>query len=117
MEIKLTILKSLFESINKLAAKDFAQHFLGKEVVFSCVDPTGVIGREAAGRNDAMDMRVNAELLIPCVQYAEEADLCTEVSRIARDFEQSFRTGAEQEVVENFLVLQNERRQATGESL
>src|SRR5690349_14258322 len=61
-----------------------------------------------------MDMRVNAELLIPGVQYTEEADLCTEVSRIARDFEQSFRTDAEQEVVENFLVLQNEWRQATG---
>ncbi len=33
-----------------------------------------------------MDMRVKFELLIPSVQYAEEADLCAEVSRIACNF-------------------------------
>jgi hypothetical protein len=48
MEVELTILKSPLESADELAAKDFAQNFLGKEVVFSCVDPTRVIGREAA---------------------------------------------------------------------
>ena len=49
MEVELTILKSPLESADELAAKDFAQDILGKEVVFSCVDPTAVIGREAAG--------------------------------------------------------------------
>jgi hypothetical protein len=33
MEVELTILKSLFERIDELAAKDFAQHLLGKKVV------------------------------------------------------------------------------------
>ena len=58
MEVELTILKSPLESADELAAKDFAQDILGKEVVFSCVDPTAVIGREAAGGNDTMNVRV-----------------------------------------------------------
>jgi hypothetical protein len=33
MEVELAILKSLFEGVDELAAKDFAQHFLGKKVV------------------------------------------------------------------------------------
>src|SRR5882724_6326580 len=49
------------------------------------------------------------------MQYAEEANLCAEVSRIASDFEKGFGTGAEQEVVEDLLVLQNQWRQAAGE--
>jgi hypothetical protein len=37
------------------------------------------------------------------------------VSRIASDFEKGFGTGAEQEIVEDLLVLQDQWRQAAGE--
>src|SRR5215469_8788404 len=103
MEVELTIVKSVLESADELAAKDFAQHFLGKEVVFSCVDPTAVIGREAAGGHDTMNVRVNIELLAPSVQDTEETDLRTEVFRVTSDFEKGFCTGTEQEIVENLL--------------
>jgi len=33
LEEELTILKSLFERIDELTAKEFTQHFLGKKVV------------------------------------------------------------------------------------
>ena len=35
LEAQLTVLKSLFERVDELAAKDFPQHFLGKKVVVS----------------------------------------------------------------------------------
>ena len=108
MEVELTILKRLFERVDELAAKDFAQDFLGKEVVFSCVDPTGVIGREAARGHDTMNVRVKIELLAPSVQDTEETDLRTEVFRVASDFEKGFRTGTEQKIVDNLLVLQHQ---------
>jgi hypothetical protein len=41
LEAKPTVLKSLFERIDKLAAKDFLQHFLGKKVVVSVNEPNG----------------------------------------------------------------------------
>jgi hypothetical protein len=113
MEVELTIVKSLFERVDELAAKDLAQHFLGKEVVLSCVDPAGVIGREAAGGNDDMEMRMEIELLAPAMQDTEETDLRTEVFWIASDFQKGFRAGAKQEVVEDLFILQHERSQAT----
>ncbi len=62
-----------------------------------------------------MNMRMNFEFLAPGMQHAEEANFRTEVSRIASDFEKGFGTGAEQEIVEDLLVLQNQWRQAAGE--
>ena len=62
-----------------------------------------------------MDMRMNFEFLAPGVQHAEEANLRAEMFRIACHFEKSFRTGAEQEIVEDLLVLQNQWRQSMGQ--
>src|SRR6201993_890081 len=55
-----------------------------------------------------MDMGMEPEFLIPGMQHGEEADFRTEVSRIASDFEKCFRTGAEQQIVDDFLVLQSQ---------
>ena len=55
-----------------------------------------------------MDMRVQPELLIPGVQYAEEADFRAQAPRIASDCEQGFGTGAKQKIVDNLLVLQSQ---------
>src|SRR5690348_8460481 len=101
------MLKSLLESTDELAAKDFAQHFLGQEVVFPCVDPARVIAGEAAGGHDTMNVRVKIELLAPAMQYTEKIDLRTEVFWVASDFEKDFRAGAKQEVVEDLFILQH----------
>ena len=58
-------------------------------------------------------MEMSGELLAPRMQDTEEADLCDEVSGIACDFEKGFGTGAEQEIVNDLLVLQHQRSQAT----
>ena len=52
-----------------------------------------------------MDMGVGCEFLTPGVQHAEEADLGSEMSGIASDFEKGFRAGAEQQIVDDLLVL------------
>src|SRR5258707_10514577 len=62
-----------------------------------------------------MNVRMNFEFLAPGMQHAEEANLCAGVSRMASHFEKGFGTGAEQEIVEDLLVLQNQWRQAAGE--
>jgi hypothetical protein len=73
-----------------------------------------VIERKAASRNDAMDMRMNAEFLTPGMQHAEETEFCTEMSWIASDFQKCFRAGAKQEIVDDLLVLQHQWRQLVG---
>ena len=58
-----------------------------------------------------MDMGMEPELLIPSMQHGEEADFRAEVSRIASHFEKCFRTGAEQQIVDDFLILQDQWRE------
>ena len=60
VEVQLAILKSLFERVDELAAKDFRQHLFGKEIVVAGTNPTGVIVREAAGGHHTMDMWMRA---------------------------------------------------------
>src|SRR5260370_7612065 len=55
-----------------------------------------------------MDMGMEPELLIPGVQHGKEADFRAKVFRIASDFEKCFCTGAEQQIVDDFLVLQSQ---------
>src|ERR1700688_909923 len=55
-----------------------------------------------------MDMGMEPELLIPGMQHGEEADFRAQVFGIASDFEKCFRTGAEQQIVDDFLVLQSQ---------
>src|SRR5712691_3976722 len=55
-----------------------------------------------------MDMGMEPELLIPSMQHGEEADFRAEVFGIASDFEKCFCTGAKQQIVNAFLVLQSQ---------
>ena len=96
MEFQPAVAKGAQESRHKLAAKDATEYLDGEKEGVTSFDPAGVIGRESAGRNHAMDMRVKPEFLIPGMQYAEEADLDTEMRGIASNFQECFRTTAKQ---------------------
>src|ERR1035437_4043902 len=56
-------------------------------------------------------MRMKLQALIPTVEHAEEADLGTEVSRIASDLEQGLSARVKEQVVDEPFVLQRERGQ------
>ena len=75
-----------------------------------------MIRSETAGGNDAVDMRMKLQALIPAVEHAEEADLGTEVPRIAGDLKQGLSAGVKEQVVDEPLVLQCERGQFARQS-
>jgi hypothetical protein len=58
-----------------------------------------------------MDMRMMLQLLIPGMEHAEEADVRAEMPGIASDFDERFRAGAEQQIVDDLLILQGQGRQ------
>ena len=66
---------------------------------------------DAASGNDAVDVGMKLQALIPAMEHAEETDLGTEMPWIAGDFKQSLCTGVEEQVVDEPLVLQCERSQ------
>ena len=60
-------------------------------------------------------MRVLLEFLIPGVKDAEESDLRAEVLGIAGSFEQRRGTAAEEQVIEQALVLEDESGELVGQ--
>jgi len=72
-----------------------------------------VIRCETAGGDDAVDMRMMLQSLVPGVQHAEEADLGSKVSRIASYLQQCGGTGAKQQSIDQPLVLECEWCQFT----
>ena len=70
-----------------------------------------MIRRKAAGGNDAVDVRMKLQALIPAMKHAEETDLGSKVPRIAGDLQQGLGAGLKEQVVDKPLVLQCERGQ------
>jgi len=58
-------------------------------------------------------VRILLQFLIPGMEHGEETDFGAEMAGIAGDFEQGLGTGAEQQVIEDLLVLQGQRGEAT----
>ena len=64
-----------------LASEDTAQHLHGQEEGILGMNPARVIWIEAAGGNDAVEVRMQAQVLSPRMQNAEEADPGSEMPR------------------------------------
>ena len=110
-KMQLASLKGQLESVDELAAKHRPEHGNGEKEARVRSNPAGVIEREPAGRNNAVDMRMNLELLVPGVEHTEKADLSSEMCGIASDFEKSFCASTKQQTIDHFLILQGQRSQ------
>ena len=95
----------------ELAAKHAAEDFHRQKERISRAHPMAVIERQSASGDHTMGVRVMFEFLIPGVEHTEEADLGAKMLGIASDFEEGFGSGLQQQIVQEFLVLQGERRQ------
>jgi hypothetical protein len=67
------------KEIEKLAAEDAAEDLDGEEEGILGMNPAGVAWVETACGNDAVEVRMQSQVLPPGVQDAEEADLGSEV--------------------------------------
>ena len=68
-----------------------------------------MIGSDASGGDHAVDMGMMLQSLIPGMEHAEEADLRAEVPGVACDFKQRGGACAEQQTVDEPLVLERQR--------
>ena len=103
------------KEIEKLAAKDAAEDLDREEEGILGMNPAGVAWVETAGGNDAVEMRMQSQVLSPGVQNAEEADLGSEVLGVGRNFEHGLRAGAEEQIVEQAWMALTERVQLVGQ--
>src|SRR5258708_7023232 len=66
------------------------------------------VRRNPAPRNKAVQMRVVHQVLPPGVQHGQETDLRAEVFWVGRDDAQGLRHGAEENIVDQWLVLERD---------
>jgi hypothetical protein len=107
-ERELTHLKSSLQSGDELTAEDATQYADGQEEGIAGMDPAGVIWRETSSWDQTMDMRMSQQILAPGMQDGEESDLRSQVLGIGGNLQKGLRTGAEQEVINDLLVLQRQ---------
>src|ERR1700732_2738255 len=107
-QVQLVVREGRLEAGDELATKHAPQYSNGKEEVWMGSNPAGVITGESAGGNDAVDMRMKLEFLVPGMQHAEEADLGSQMGRVTRHCEKSFGAGTKQQTIDDFLVLQSQ---------
>src|ERR1700722_10540469 len=100
--------------MTNLRRKTFRSTGMGRKKRECDGTQTRVIERQSAGGHHTMGMGVMFEFLIPGVEHTEEADFGAEMLGIASDFEEGFGASLQQQMVQDFLVLQGERRQLMG---
>jgi hypothetical protein len=106
-EGEFSVTKGALQAGDELAAKHSAQHFHREEKSVPEANPVFAVERETTDWDHAVDMRMMQKVLAPGMQHTQEADLGAEMFYISRDFQQRGRTGAEQQVVDDLLVLES----------
>ena len=106
MELQLVLLKELLKSGCELAAEDAADCTDRQEESVGRSDPSGAIGSKTASGNDVMYVGMMLKVLSPSMEHAKKPDLCSQMLRVAGEFEQCCCAGSEQQIVKQSLVLQ-----------
>jgi hypothetical protein len=76
VELECACLERVPESGCELTAEDTAEHFDGNKKGVLGGEPASVARSEAASGDDAVNVRMMLQSLIPGMEHAEEADLC-----------------------------------------
>ncbi len=87
VEAQVAFGEGMFESGDELAPKNPGQNGDRKKEAAAGVEPALVVGRESAGGDHAMDMRMMLQLLVPGVEDTEEANLGAQMPGMVRDFQ------------------------------
>jgi hypothetical protein len=114
MKLEPVVLEQLTELVTELLAEDLAECLDGQKESARRIDPTRTVRSKTASGNDVMDVGMMLEVLSPGMEHAEEPDLRAEVLGITSNFKQRRGTGAEEQVIEQPLVLEDERGDREG---
>ena len=105
MEAEFVCPKQTLQAVDELASEDFAEDADGEKERRRRTNPVSMLERETAGGDDTVKMWMVLQVLSPCMQHREKADLRTEMLRVGSNFYKCLRSGAEQKVVHKLLIL------------
>jgi len=99
--------KALFRPAMNLPRNTRLSTFTGRKKSVSEANPVFAVERETTDWDHAVDMRMMQKVLAPGMKHTQEADLGAEMFCVSRDLQQRGGAGAEQQVVDDLLVLQS----------
>src|SRR5260370_33038483 len=105
MELEPVVFEQFAKPRHELAAEAAAKCLDGQEEAWRRIDPSGIIGSQAAGGNDVVDMGLMLKGLSPGKGDAEESDVGSQMLRIAGQVRQRRGTGAVRQSVNTPLRL------------
>jgi len=102
-KVQVSTLSASPEVIDELAAKDQGEGFLIEQVGILARNPAFALGAQGAPRDQAVQMKVRFELLIPGMQDSDKAQGAAQF--LPPKLDQGFRDGFEKEVKHHGFVL------------
>jgi hypothetical protein len=96
----------LGQSLYHQAAKEAGEDFDRQEESAFGSDPTFVVGGQTAAGNDAVQVRMEVQVLAPTVEDTEETEFHPET--LCRYAEECLGRGAEEKVVDDWFVVESE---------
>jgi hypothetical protein len=98
------------ETVEEQPPEEPRQHPHGQEEAGPAGDPARAVWRQAAAGHDDVDVRMMGECRAPCMEHRGEADAGAEMFGIGGNGGERLAGGLEQEVVDDGLVLEGDRR-------
>ena len=89
-------LPQLLQGGEELAAENLSEDWDRQEEITSRRYPAASVGRQTTGRNYAVDVWVQQQILSPGMQDGNKADVRTQPFRVGRHFEQGGGSGGKQ---------------------
>src|ERR1017187_2794855 len=107
---------SLGKSFQKEAAEASAENLDGQQELTAARDPTVIVWGETAAGDDAMQVGMKVKVLPPGMEYGEEPGFHPQALGIAGNGEQGLGDGAEEDVVDDLLVVEGDVGDGLGQS-
>lgn len=100
--------------MEELSAEDRTERLNREQKIRTGRDPAAAVQRQGAGRDEAVQMEVVSESLVPSMEHGNEAERSPQMS--AGKLQQGLRDGSEQDSAEDLFVAEGNRVQLMSKS-
>lgn len=115
-ELQLTLLIQVPQVMQEFSAEQAGKHAYRQKTIVAASHPGGFVVRQPTTGHNAVQVRVQRQVLSPGVQYGDHAGLSSEPLGLPGQLAKCFPGGAEQQVIQLRLIVHHHGVQAIGQS-
>jgi hypothetical protein len=114
MKAELSIAESGFQVCHEFGPEEAAEYFDRKKKLPATRNPAALVKRDSPAGNDAVEVGMMIQVLSPGMQHCQKANASAQVSWVGAEPQKRFGGGAEQDAIDQPLVLKRQRREPLG---